>query len=622
MLYFPQPYPNEILYSIIARYKEHSLFTSTIQVYNQLFSKGYVSANLIFPRHLEQLSNNVKLFLPYNTQAIIDKFTIIPCYKKFLSPEKYNQIIASLKYDDDKRVDRVLAYFQKLQNIKKIPEYCPQCFQEDLQSNGEGYWHLEHQLPGMIICLKHDCFLCKPELNLNLIDGKSYIPAIPSFCKEFVIKKNTNDILTLISQKLRNYLNKPIPIQNDFYERACEKGFVKRNNILAEKLTIEVEKYFSSYLLSLLLKESASLRKSLWLRRSISGELKLPFPLGTALIESFFENYTPPEAPKPPFGNGPWVCINKAAYHFGKNVITDFNYKSYFHDDKNHIVGTFSCSCGMVYSKSCTGDKEIIRIKAFGTIWEQKLIELIKKKELQKNIAFRLGVASVTIVNQANKLNIKHNWKEKETKHRKRASNHSSKLAKREAIVNKAKERWTLILKENDGLSIKEIKENFSFKTEYYYLRQYAKEWVNQINKEYKKKKQSTTSLRWKKRDVLALSELKQQYQLLEKSPPKMRVSKKLLISVVKLKHTFISFQNLNKLPLTNHFLFMHCESKFNYYKRRVRRVVQEMNDEDKVITPSAVGLKTKLSYPIHPEVREIIENPFYEPKIKFISSN
>jgi hypothetical protein len=36
---------------------------------------------------------------------------------------------------------------------------CPGCFEEDLKRHGEPYWHRSHQLPGVWVCLRHECFL-------------------------------------------------------------------------------------------------------------------------------------------------------------------------------------------------------------------------------------------------------------------------------------------------------------------------------------------------------------------------------------------------------------------------------------------------------------------------------
>ena len=90
-------------------------------------------------------------------------------------------------------------------------------------------------------------------------------------------------------------------------------------------------------------------------------------------IESFFSN----PLDFHPFGTGPWPCLNIASDHYRQHQIKhcEIVHSQYV---GGRPVGTFSCSCGFVYSRtgpdaSVEDQFRFNKIKAFGQIWETKL---------------------------------------------------------------------------------------------------------------------------------------------------------------------------------------------------------------------------------------------------------
>lgn len=610
MVYFPQPYPGEILYSLVARFHDHSIFRSNEMTCKQLLEDRSTCAILTFPRHLENFRKNVTKFLHLSPTEIIDKFTLLPYFKNFFPPEKYSQTINTLLHNEEnKRLNLFLASLKRVSPIKPIPEYCPLCFQEDTKSYGEAYWHLEHQLPGMIICLKHNCFLHKPEVSLEKQSPKFFIPACSEFCKNHVLELNKSKELTLIAEKLGYYLKNPKSFQykNDFYKKAVKAGFIKNDRIKIQKLSHEFEGFFTTDLLLKFLKNDKYRRQNGWLRRFIFNENDILFPLGQVLLEVFFENISKKDIQVHPFGIGPWICHNKAAEHFNKKVVINFKISSN-RSPNNSAVGIFSCSCGMIYTKSFTGNKEILIKKNFGKIWEQKLIELIEKKESKKKIAKVLGVCHHTVVHQTNKLGIENSWAIKKRKPQKIVPKISNGEDERYRKIVNLKKKWILLLKENENLSISKIK-NKSFKAEFSFLYIYAKSWLNHVNSEHRQRKKTSKEILWRERDKLLHSVLKMEHQQLPLSRLWRRVSKSFLISLVAIKYPFFHYSQLSLLPRTSSLLSEIMEDYFAYYKRRVKMAIEELLEEKKPVSNSAVGRKTTLYYPLHKEIKEMIEN-------------
>jgi len=159
ILQFPTPYPDELLYSVIARYhiRAGNLFWK--HTLDDLFGKRTTCATVFLPSGIRSLVQR----LPQNTtlteQELIEKHTMYPFYTVFLPTEKAQSIYEAMLSDDGKKI-----YMQSGMMASAIPQnqylkYCPSCFQEDLTKYGELYWHRLHQLPGNLICTKHELWL-------------------------------------------------------------------------------------------------------------------------------------------------------------------------------------------------------------------------------------------------------------------------------------------------------------------------------------------------------------------------------------------------------------------------------------------------------------------------------
>lgn len=57
--------------------------------------------------------------------------------------------------------------------------YCPQCFDEDIATYGEPYWHRLHQIPGIAVCPRHGCWLADTEITLTGHRHNLLFPAMP-----------------------------------------------------------------------------------------------------------------------------------------------------------------------------------------------------------------------------------------------------------------------------------------------------------------------------------------------------------------------------------------------------------------------------------------------------------
>ena len=172
--FFPFPYPDELWYSVIARYHTHSGALSWQATMEALFGNARdTDVGSFFPNNsihkiLEQLPPG---FL--STQEAALQHTLLPFLMRFQPQEKKAAILEAFLSGEDMRP----RYLRATRDITpRSLRYCPICLREDTQTYGEPYWHREHQIGLMPLCPRHRCRLRdKPIPNTRPL-GAQYLP--------------------------------------------------------------------------------------------------------------------------------------------------------------------------------------------------------------------------------------------------------------------------------------------------------------------------------------------------------------------------------------------------------------------------------------------------------------
>src|SRR5438270_3230747 len=90
--YFPDPYPDEVLYSIWARYSDIVRFTNNMDVFQELFGAIRMSATIDLPSHLGYFVGNLPTGHAYSVDYFIDHHTLLPFFAAFRSPEQTRRL--------------------------------------------------------------------------------------------------------------------------------------------------------------------------------------------------------------------------------------------------------------------------------------------------------------------------------------------------------------------------------------------------------------------------------------------------------------------------------------------------------------------------------------------------
>lgn len=250
---FPEIYPDELVYSWLARYVVYSGYPMDSRLSLELFEKKINGMPKYF---IGQFKSGMQEIIEkqYSINDLIFNHTMYPAYVHFMPLEKKKDFLRCLK-NNNGGLANLLPITSKNGN-KTYMQYCPLCVKEDRQKYGETYWHRIHQIPHVQYCLKHGCLLQDSSLGVTIKDCAFYIPAesiigddAPIFCSD--INMNFFKYIKDVFNAPVNFY-KDIPMNVIFLHALKDKNYIldtgkrvyRNNKRLLEKLNT----YYSVYI--------------------------------------------------------------------------------------------------------------------------------------------------------------------------------------------------------------------------------------------------------------------------------------------------------------------------------------------------------------------------------------
>jgi hypothetical protein len=616
MLFFPFLYEDELMFSVLARYHLYSGNENTKTTMGEMFGSSNICASTIFPANLDQICKRLPIPDAYTTDNFINKHTFLPYFSPFIPSKRSHEIRQIMTKDNGKSLYMKLGKVASNLKSPNYLRYCPICVQEEIAMNGEAYWHRSHQVEGVQICYKHLSTLINSEVNFSERKNKhEFITLEKVFHEKGEEISNSNyelKHLKFIAEQTHYLLNNEISSLglnnlNKFYINMLQrKGLATvSGRIKWIDFIPKFNQFYGENLLRDLFCYIELDQEDTWLHKLLRKPRVSCHPLRHILLLGFLEENVSTlvnnigKEKFEPFGSGPWFCLNKAADHYNKPVITSCEITR---DYKTGLpVGTFSCSCGFIYSrkgpdKTIEDNYKIGRIKVFGPVWERKLNEISKQEYSLRKKAEMLGVDPATIKRRLAPIE--------------QQSQQFTNL-----MNNDYREEWLAIIKENNDNSISQIR-LLSPKI-YMWLYRNDKEW---LLKHYPKveKSKNTFSLRidWEKRDMhISMQVEKVIMEILELNKLK-RVTKNEIGRRIKDLSLASMYKFIDKLPRTKALLELYVESLEQFQIRRIKTIVLNMKNtrahikEWEVIRQAGLKKKDaeKLMYIIQQEIKELFK--------------
>jgi len=155
MLNFPMPYPEELLYSTVARAGVHFGITSPKRLLDEAFGCRTVVATADLPSHLNALSRHYPKSLGMTPERLAYKHTLFPLYAPFIPETRRQGGLQWMTKPSKGAVHLSLGVATSRVKSRKHFRLCPECLNEQLERYGECFWERFWQVAGCKYCLKH-----------------------------------------------------------------------------------------------------------------------------------------------------------------------------------------------------------------------------------------------------------------------------------------------------------------------------------------------------------------------------------------------------------------------------------------------------------------------------------
>jgi hypothetical protein len=618
LISFPFLYRDELLYSVLARYHQYSGNENPKHTVNEAFGSKTVCASTTFPANLKLLCNRVSNLNTYGPSYFIDKHTLLPYFAPFISKERYFELRRVMSEEGGSSLYMKLGKVASTIKSNNYLNYCKECVAEENAVNGEVYWHRTHQVEGVRICPAHKTGLLKSNIPFSERKHKHEFISLQSIINvmepvNVLFTKIEFDHYLYIAEQTYYLLNNKIEplgsnnIRRYYVTKLQEKGLISVGGRVRWKELISLFNHF--YGTELLQNLNCYInydKEDTWIQKLLRKPRVSSHPLRHILFLGFLGETISSMVSQintisyKPFGSGPWICLNKAAEHYQKPVITSCEITR---DYKSGLpLGTFSCSCGFVFSrkgpdKTDIDKYKIGRIKEFGSVWESKFAELARQKLSLRKMGEKLGVDPMTI---KKKLSINVNDKQ--------SNNYFEEEEKKQNYRN----QWFNLMKINEGASVTEIR--LQNQKVYMWLYRNDKDWL-EINApiiQKGNKIHSVLRVDWEKRDHEMAAKVESIVSnILKEKAPLIKVTKNEIGRRLGKLSSFI--KNLDNFPRTLRIVNQSLESIEQFQVRRVKYAVEEMRKTNDSIKEwqviRAAGLKKEHAV----NLRQVIIKEIYD---------
>lgn len=573
LTFFTNPYPDELIYSAVARYHFYSGNIDCKDTLDEVFQNRSVIPSVGIGSHfselVEQFGSN------YSVDSLLARHTIYPFYAPFLSKNRQKELLHDVQGDGKglyTRLGMVAGGICKKGGLY----YCPECAVIDIEQHGEPYIRREHQLQGIDFCAHHELKLKKYPIDFSKQSRIEFIRFEKKLMNLSILQEvEPKEFVTIqIALAKMAYQLLQFPIHQFSRESINLKyrALLRERNLITTSNRIrqnELYKAFQSkFPKGFLVKYESAIDIDddyNWLR-VITRHLKRhshPFRhlLMLYFLEQDVDSFLQIEADTGPFGSGPWPCLNKAANHYKEYVIQEI---SVTRDYKSKApIGTFVCSCGFIYARKgpdrLSEDKyRIGRIKVFGDTWKAKLDELeAEGKYSTRALAKMLGVDSKTVK--------KYLSSEIKIEGLSDDDIPSMLLTYRNQLLKG--------MQQYPSYSRTQIRK--CFPKEYMYLYRHDKKWLFEQLPIIQEKRNNQAFVDWAQRDREYCSKVEKLYKELNELDKPVRIT----ISIIGKRLDILSNleKHLDKLPQTNKLLCEITESTQQFQIRRCCKIIDRI---------------------------------------------
>ena len=157
--HLPSVMPDELLYSVLARYFARKRMPSRRLALKQIFADSGGTAVVDLPANLDAFLSALPAHQPFDAEKIIDHFSLFPYYEAFLPPRRAMELRADLRKKDGQGIHTKIGLMAGRLCPPAFLRYCRGCDAQDRVQGRDLSWRRLHQLTGVEVCPQHRMFL-------------------------------------------------------------------------------------------------------------------------------------------------------------------------------------------------------------------------------------------------------------------------------------------------------------------------------------------------------------------------------------------------------------------------------------------------------------------------------
>ncbi len=407
--FFPDPYPDELLFSICSRYHERLGYRSRESTGRDLFNAACARVAFDLPCNLDALVAILPHGHRHTVQRFIDENTLLPFYGPFVPPERLPRLRSDMQGDYGSSIHGRLGILTSKINLKHL-RFCLLCVKEDREEFKETYWHRLHNVPGIEVCPRHKVFLENTSVYARGRGNSDYFVTAEHMVHHASPRATDDanpwhraflqiaeDAAWLLGQQ---GLTDSPPVHRERYiSLLFDRGVSSYNGrVNTHQLVSSLTSHYSTEFLMHL--GCGTEKNHNWIQRLVQNTKRAQHPLQHLLLIQFLgltaEQFFCLSAERLPFGKGPWPCLNRVSDHYGEDRITGYEL-TFTAGGKTR--GIFRCGCGFAYYRTGRDTAAEDRYKvhghiAFGEVWEVALREMHAGRNSYAKMATHLGVST------------------------------------------------------------------------------------------------------------------------------------------------------------------------------------------------------------------------------------
>lgn len=385
LAYFPKPYPDELLYSIVARYRRHMAVSSLYAINRDLFGNERQRPSFDLPNRVGELARRIPSEAGLTTSRLIRRHTLFPYYRA-VSPLSRTRL-ALRDMTEDGQGGQGLAQVGPFIPRAKVLRFCSDCAAEMVDAYDEMYWRRDHQLPGTLACTKHRRPLLASTVKVGY-DASRYEAATEMTCPPGAatvtppLEPDELSIVLAVADAGTALLRgRSSPGRDDEAWRSHFLDLCRRKGIVIGRT------HHSRRALTAPLTRALGFLEPVWPRMFEGGVCgKWTESLDAVTPQHVFDpvlRILAKEAiERMPdwggwFGHGPWPCMNPLSGHFKERRISNVS----AHSISGSWTGTFECDCGYAFTRSAFRDGRISppRLRKYGPTLTKLIREAISQ---------------------------------------------------------------------------------------------------------------------------------------------------------------------------------------------------------------------------------------------------